>query len=417
MIKITVIGGSSVGTPALVLALRNHFAPIGPPDTIGLVLHGRNTEKLAPVAKAAMQLAQGCDWLRVSATTDMAEALDGARFVINQIRVGGLQARAFDETFPITLGLIGEETVGAGGFANAVRTIPPVVKIAQAIEQYAPTALLFSFANPASPVQYALTLMSKLRVIGLCDAAITMTAQAATALDCQPHELHIDYVGMHHFSFIPRLTRAGVDITSKMLDCLERIPHFGMDCEVVRSLGALPTPYLKYFLHQDRILAQQQATPSTRAQQLLGIEADLLRAYESGDANAVGKRSAKWYDAIIAPILVAMICKTPARFALNVINGPTLPWLPADAIIETMCKVNGDDVQAEAADANRELRARIQLNCAYEQLVVEAVLEQDERKALRALTMNPLIGTVDKARAVLKRLWPNATPTQLPNLV
>ena len=410
MIKITVIGGSSVGTPALVLALRNQFAKTAPPDSIELVLQGRTTEKLTPVAKAAVKLAGDCDWLYIRATTELADALAGARYIINQVRVGGLQARAFDETFPIGLGLVGEETVGAGGFANAVRTIPAVLKIAQAIERYAPEALLFSFANPASPVQYAVTRTTKLRVIGLCDAAITMTAQAAVAVGCAPSDLYIDYVGMHHFSFIPRLTRAGIDVTAAMLEGLDHVPNFDMDVDLVRSLGVLPTPYMKYFLHADRMLAKQQHVPSTRAQQLMDIEAELLAAYTSGDADAVIKRSAKWYDAIIAPILAAMITKTPARFALNVVNGQTHLWLPDDAIIETMCLVNGDEVHAEAAEANREIRARIQLNCAYEQLLVEAVLENDERKAARALTMNPLIGTTDKARAVLKVMWPYAMP-------
>ena len=57
-----------------------------------------------------------------------------------------------------------------------------------------------------------------------------------------------------------------------------------------------------------------------------------------------------------------------------------------------------------------DIRARIQLNCAYEQLMVEAILEQSEAKALRALTLNPMIASISQAREILKRVWPDAMP-------
>src|SRR3954453_3145089 len=121
--KAVVLGGSSVGTPALIDALQRQQ----PTQSIDLVLHGRSHDKLDPVAHATALMAQGMEWLKVSATIDLAEALDGAAYVINQVRVGGLAARAFDETFPIPLGIPGEETVGPGGFANSLRTVPQVV--------------------------------------------------------------------------------------------------------------------------------------------------------------------------------------------------------------------------------------------------------------------------------------------------
>ena len=88
--------------------------------------------------------------LAVTSTTDAEAALSDARYVVNQIRVGGLQARALDETFPRSFELPGEETVGPGGFANALRTIPVAMKYAQLIERVAPKATLLTFANPSS---------------------------------------------------------------------------------------------------------------------------------------------------------------------------------------------------------------------------------------------------------------------------
>jgi 6-phospho-beta-glucosidase len=412
--KAVVLGGSSVGTPALIDALQRQQ----PTQSIDLVLHGRSHDKLDPVAHAAALMAQGMEWLKVSATIDLAEALDGAAYVINQVRVGGLAARAFDETFPIPLGIPGEETVGPGGFANSLRTVPQVVKLVAEIEKYAPDALLLSFTNPASVIQYAVTQTCGVRVVGLCDGPITMIGQAAQALGVDASELTVDYAGMHHFGFITRVLRdgqdvVGQDVTQAMLDCLDQVTGLDMDVDLVRSLSALPTPYFKYFVHADRIIERQRAQMQSRAEQLLAIERDLLAEYAASSERPTGvaKRGAKWYDAIIAPVLMTLIEGRNGRFILNIVNRTTQKWLPADAIIETPCQFEAGQVRPIAMPApSRELQARIRLNCAYEQAMVEAILEQSEAKALRALLLSPLIPNATVARAILKRIWPDAQP-------
>ncbi len=411
-VKVAILGGSSVGTPELIDALQRLPTPT---RTIHLVLHGRTNDKLGPVARVARQMAQGCDWLQVSASTDLGEALSGAQYVINQVRVGGLAARAFDETFPIPLGIPGEETVGPGGFANSLRTVPQVVKLAQAVQEFAPDALLLSFTNPASVIQYAVTRASRLQVLGLCDGAVTMRSQAATALGCNPSELSIDYVGMHHFGFITRVVRDGRDVTAAMLDGLDRVTNLDMDLDLVRSLGALPTPYFKYFVHADRILDRQRSQKKSRAEQLLDIEADLLKEYATAQGRPAGlaKRAARWYDAIIAPVLMTLVERRTAPFVLNVVNGDKQSWLPTDTIIEIPCLIETGQVRPLAMpEPNREIRARVQLNCAYEQLMVEAILEQSEIKAARALTMNPMVPSADCARSILKLTWPDGDPAR-----
>ncbi|MEP6989279.1 MAG: hypothetical protein ABI970_27005, partial [Chloroflexota bacterium] len=289
-----------------------------------------------------------------------------------------------------------------------------VVKLAQQIEQYAPNALLLSFTNPASVIQYAVSKTTRLRAIGLCDGPVMMTGQAAAALGVDPAEISVDYVGMHHFGFITRVVHQGKDVTADMLAGLERIPGFDMDIDFVQGLGALPTPYFKYFIHTDRILEKQRSQKQSRAQQLQAIEAELITEYASADGRPDGlaKRGAKWYDAIIAPVLMNLIEQRESTFILNVQNNGLVPWLPSDAIVETPCLLQMGQVRPIAIAApSSELKARIQLNCAYEQLMVDAILEQSEAKALRALTMSPLVQNTTQARAVLKQIWPNAMPT------
>ncbi len=409
--KIAILGGSAVGTPALIDALQAQPAPSQP---LEIVLYARSRDRLDAVAHVMQIMAQASDWLRVSATIDLAEALAGAKYVINQVRIGGLPARALDETFPVALGIPGEETVGAGGFANALRTIPQVIQLTDEIQKHAPDALLLSFTNPASVIQYAVMKTSSLRVIGLCDAPITMIGQAAQALGVTPSEISVDYVGMHHFGFITRVFHHGRDVTQAMLDGLDRVPSLDMDVELVRALGALPTPYFRYFTQAERILDKQRQQTQTRAEQLIGIERDLLAEYASATSRPAGlsKRGAKWYDVIIAPVLLALIERRTNTFIMNVTNGTNQRWLPADAIIETPCLIDHGAIRPLAMPKPApDIRARIELNCAYEQLLVEAILEQSEAKALRALILNPMIHSVSQARAVLKRIWPDALPT------
>ena len=77
---------------------------------------------------------------RILRTTDLPRALEGADFVVTQIRAGKLEARIRDEKIPLEFGLIGQETTGIGGFVNALRTIPQIEVIAKAVARYAPDA-------------------------------------------------------------------------------------------------------------------------------------------------------------------------------------------------------------------------------------------------------------------------------------
>ena len=122
--KLTVLGGSGIATPELITMLaRAQERP-----ALDVVLHGRTADKLQIVGGVCARLAQeAVAPLAVSFTTDLDSALEGADFVLNQIRVGGYAARAFDEMFPRELGLPGEETVGPGGFSLTARTIPVVL--------------------------------------------------------------------------------------------------------------------------------------------------------------------------------------------------------------------------------------------------------------------------------------------------
>lgn len=410
-VKVVVLGGSGVATPALAQAIVQRSGRTVP---IELVLAGRSREKLELVAGISRLVSCNDPLLAVSQTTDLAQALDGAQYVINQVRVGGLEARAFDESFPNDLGLPGEETVGPGGFANASRTIPVVLEYARQIEKLAPDALLLSFANPASLVQYAITRYTRTHTIGLCDGPITLSGRIAKALGAPVEELTINYVGMHHFGWVTGVWWQGRDV---LADVLANAAVAAPDVEpaIVRSIGAVPGLYLNYVFHADRMLAAKlqarKAGKRSRAEELLDLQDDLLAEYRQ--ALAVGKepaglarRGARWYSAIIAPVLLALIEQETAKITINVTNGQTVPWLPADAIVEVPCLVEHGKVQPLATGpVPPDVKALLLANCTYEMLAAEAIAERDRAKALRALLINPMIRNYEQATQTLERAW------------
>ncbi len=435
-VKVVVLGGSGVATPELARAVAEIPAR---KTAVDLVLVGRSADKLRAVTNAARllvdhpcvtgrrdhrsgrarhRLLAGDDpLLRVSGTTDTEAALDGADYVLNQVRVGGLEARVFDETFPIELGIPGEETVGPGGFSNACRTIPVVLEYCRAVERICPRALVLSFANPASLVQYAVNRYTALETVGLCDGPVSLSENIAAALGVPVKELQIDYQGMHHFGWVTGIWHHGENLLPQALERMETIaPELAP--QIARALGAVPGNYFNYYFHPERMLAKKQGK-RPRASELLDLQAEILADYEhlqpGAQPKSLEKRKARWYQVIIAPVLIDLI-ETRAddgyqggTYFLNVKNRDCMGWLPEDAVVEVPCRIAQGKVEAlPAPTPPPAVRQMVQANCAYEQMAVEAIVEADRDKALVALLMNHYIRTYDQAAAVLERVWGQA---------
>src|SRR5439155_12126703 len=126
---------------------------------------------------------------------DAAACVSGAAFVVVSIRVGGIAARARDEAIAIAHGTVGQETVGPGGFAMAMRTVPRAIEYARLIERAAPHAWTVNFTNPVGIVTQAMTTSSGARAIGICDTPTELFADVARVLAIDPSTCYFDYFG------------------------------------------------------------------------------------------------------------------------------------------------------------------------------------------------------------------------------
>ena len=145
---------------------------------------------------------EGRGWISVDPTFQVAperielgadEALAGADFVFSAMRTGGTAGRVLDERIAAQHGVIGQETVGAGGISYALRSIPASLRLARTVDEVAPGAWLINFTNPAGMVTEALSAVHP-RVVGICDSPIALARRAIDALALDPARTQIDYV-------------------------------------------------------------------------------------------------------------------------------------------------------------------------------------------------------------------------------
>ena len=406
MKKLTVLGGSSIASPMLIQEILGRIDR--PPFEVCLV--GRTKSKLEKVAAASAALTESAEIpLKITYETDLQKGLSGANYILNQIRVGGYKARAYDERFPKQFGILGEETFGPGGMSNAKRTVPVVLEYCKAIEQYAPDALVLNLTNPNSFIQYAVVHYSKVNIVGVCDSPIGIGEGIAKMLSVPYKELWVQYVGMHHFGWVTKALHKGVDMMPAILEKLEKVPGLPVDPEIARAVGGIPTSYFKYYYHSNRIFEIQSKQEKVRAEQLLELESQILKEYgdQSGIVpNSLNQRGAHWYGEIVVPVMLAHANNANEIYILNVVNGTTIPWMPSHAIIETPTLVTGHGfVPLQPEETPLDLQAMVRLNATFEMLWVEAVVEQDYDKALRAMMLNHLVRDLDQAKAILTEIW------------
>ncbi len=407
-IKVVILGGSALATPMVFDAMGR----LGASQPYDFVLVGRDSERLNLVKRVSDEIISKKTNLDVSTfiSTEIEASLEGMDYCINQIRVGGLEGRAFDESFPRQFGIPGEETVGPGGFTNSMRGIPLTLDICRTIEKVAPDAVLLNLTNPSSIVHYAIRRYTSLNVIGTCDSPISLMGMVAGLLGVPVNEIEFELGGMHHFGWITGVKHQGVDRLPELLERADEMPKLGTDPEVIRAIGAIPTYYFKYYFHPDRMLAATEGRP-IRAHQLMELSDQILEEYRSWQPGTppdmLKRRGAGWYDKIVVPALLAFTEKQDKTLVLSTDNNGISAWLPDEAIIEAQVPVK-DGVLGKPYSFNppQDVRAMISQNCAYEMLAAQAIVEQDRDKALRALMANLLVNNFNQARGILNYVWP-----------
>ena len=386
--KIAVIGGGSTYTPELIegFAARADVLPVDE-----LVLEDISEERLDIVGGLARRiLARTGHPARLVTTTSLDDAVDGAAAVLVQLRVGGQQARLMDETLPGEFGLIGQETTGAGGFAKALRTVPVVLDIASVVtKRAAPGAWIVDFTNPVGIVTRAL-LDDGHRALGLCNVAIGLQRRLASRLGVEPERVRLDHAGLNHLSWVRRVLVDGVD---RLPELLADPIDVGSPAELMRTLGAIPSYYLRYYYSTNEVLREGGAR---RAEQVMEIEQQLLAMYADPALDRkpalLDERGGAYYSEAAAALVTSLLTGDGALHYVDLGNSGTITGLPDEAVVEVPATVDRSGAHAEpVAPLAPELLGLVQAVTAYEVLTIEAARSGDRSTALRALVAHPLV--------------------------
>jgi len=399
--KIAVVGAGSTYTPELVSGL-------GRLDVAELALMDIDAERLEVVGGLARRmLEQRAFDGRLVLTGELDPALEGADFVLVQIRVGGQAARLRDETVPLACGCIGQETTGAGGFAKAMRTVPVVLELAaRARELAAEGAWIVDFTNPVGIVTRAL-LDAGHRAVGLCNVAIGFQRHLARLLGVEPGRVLVDQVGLNHLTWVRAVLLDGRDVLPELLAAHgdELAEHVGVPAQLLADLGALPSYYLHYFYAHDRVLAEQRdGVP--RATEVAEIERRLLELYRDPSLTEkpalLEQRGGAFYSEAALGLVRSLVTDDGGVHEVDLRNDGTLAGLAADDVVEVPARVGpGGPVPLPQGPLAPELLGLVQHVAAYERLTAHAAVTRDPVLARKALLAHPLIGQADQVEALL----------------
>jgi 6-phospho-beta-glucosidase len=398
--KLTVIGAGSTYTPELV----SHLSQL-PVDEVAL--HDVDAERLEIVGGLAARMLARQDFTGTLVRTgDLDRALDGASFVLVQIRVGGQEARLRDETVPLRCGCIGQETTGAGGFAKAMRTVPVVLEIAERVSS---DAWIVDFTNPVGIVTRAL-LDAGHRAVGLCNVAIGFQRSIAGLIGVQPDRVEVDQVGLNHLTWIRAVRLDGRDVLPEIL--ADHGDELAEDLQLPRrlldELGAIPSYYLHYFYMHDRVLSEQRdGTP--RAQTVAEIERELLEMYRDPSLETkpalLDQRGGAHYSEAAVGLVRSLHADDGAVHVVDVRNGATLVGLAADDVVEVPARVGAaGPVPLPQEQLAPELLGLVQHVAAYERLAAEAAVTRSPATARKAMLTHPLVGQIDRVDQLIDAL-------------
>ena len=404
--KLAVVGGGSTYTPELI----DGFARLR--DTLPIEeLHLVDTdpERLALVGGMSRRMfARAGHPGRIVTTTDLVAGVADADAVLVQLRVGGQAARRGDETFPHACGCIGQETTGPGGLAKALRTVPVVLDVAEAVRRHAkPDAWIVDFTNPVGIVTRAL-LEEGHRAVGLCNVAIGFQRRFASMLGVAPTEVALGHVGLNHLTW-----ERSVGVRGDAGQWHDRLPgllasrlgelasEVGLPSALLALQGMVPSYYLRYYYAHDEVLAEQLAG-DTRADAVLAVERELLAQYADPAIDekpeALAKRGGAFYSEAAVDVLASLVGDRGDTQVVNVRNDGVLPFLPDDHVIEVPAVVRRAGLEPLQVDPlPADVSGLISHVAGYERLALEAAVHGGRDRVLRAMLAHPLVGGFDRA--------------------
>jgi len=338
------------------------------------------------------------------------DALDGAKYVVNAIQVGGYRpSTVIDFEIPKKYGLRQTiaDTLGIGGIFRSLRTIPVVLAFAQDMEDICPDAWFLNYVNPIATIVGAVLRFTGIRAVGLCHSVQVCAPHLLKQVGMldQVEKLQWLVAGINHQGWLLEITDDGRDLYPEIkrraaqMNADARQPgaekhHDMVRFEMMRRFGYYITEssehsaeYMPYWIKSQypelieefnipldeypRRCERQIANWQERSRDLVNNR-DLSheRTHEYGSG-----------------IMEAMETDVPFRIGGNVLNTGLIPNLPAKSLVEVPCMVDRNGVRGcFVGELPEQCAALNRLNINVQLLTIQAALTRN-RDALYQAAM------------------------------
>lgn len=434
--KISIIGGGGTRVPILVKALLDLHDQL---ELTEIALFDTDSDRLGMIRTVLSSLAPGKNSeVVLSYPATFRECVAGSSFVVAAIRVGGDHMRTLDERIPLAMGVLGQETVGAGGFAMAVRTIPVVLEMLRGLREVAPDAWFINLTNPSGIVTQAMISHGGFHnAVGICDAPASIAMLLAHLLGVTPDDLTLDYYGLNHCGFVKGVYALGRNILPQILAMIEQVPDFEQMTHFppgfVQRLGKLPNPYIWYYAFRRESLAAMASAAETRGEEVERLNRELfadlrqtpdpwdvyqcyLEKREEGqlpanDRAAMNITAGQDYSAVAMDVLLGLAGKKPSVVPVNVVNQGAIAGLASDDVVEVPSLITERLIRPLAVGPiDRDSQVLIEQVKLYERSLVDAVAYHDLEALIDALALNPLVPSPAVARDLVQAFKEQEAP-------
>ncbi len=427
--KFVIIGGGSTQSPSILEVLRQRSADL---EMNELVLYDIDEERVSLLGQyTKMYYEETGSPVKVSYTTNLDEALQGANFLFMQIRPGLNKQRAIDEKICIRNGVIGQETCGLGGFSFAMRVIPAIIDIIKKVKEICPDAWILNYTNPEAILSEAIYReFPEAKVICICDMPISIEGAIAQYFHKDLKDITFKYFGMNHFGWwtsmidenghdlLPDLRKDvedgkidtlaqwndetlddkyWIDTYKRMITIFKRFPEYFPNC------------YLQYYLMPDVMMAEADVNFTRGDWVMQGREKrifDECRRVLKADTAKGSSLNSGVHGNYIVDIANAIIHNTRERFTVNQKNNGAIANFDMDAVVEVPAYIGS--MGAETINIGKIPtfhKGLMELQKAYEKRTVDAALSGSYQVALEAVVLNKTIPDYHTGQKVLDELY------------
>ena len=403
--KIAIIGGGSAYVPGILHAIIRADEALGGSQIALMDIATPNMAVIAQLGKRMIAEA-GVD-LKLTSTTDLGSALDGADFVLSNFRAGGLDATRQDYVIPDKYDLIGQETTGPGGTFFALRSIPQMLDLCTAMEKRCPDAWLINYVNPTNFVADAIRRRSTIKCIAVCDGGGNhLAVEFSEILGVAAEAVRVVAPGVNHHTWVKEVTVEGRDAYPAIREHFAKNRKDDFATWALDRLGVFPaiSGYLYQYYDYPQALADSRREYSIYDwfMEELSQQRASFKAMADGTIPISLDETKHHTDTTHGDIAVhLMVCIRTNRtkeFHINTPNTGAITNLPAGAIVEVPALVDAGGVRPLCVgDMPKSVLGLTQALLNWQELTVDAALSGDRDLVVRALMANPWMQARDAA--------------------